>query len=155
MKVSDLYRLLEGKTILQMRILPMAKGNTIDAELELKSNDSLVLMIEAIDAPEGIVTRATARRVSAECRRGTMTVDAEGNPFPHLKPDSTGVCVFCGDGAKEPPPEAIEKPITEDRIETVGCALHGSHKLTVHPDGSYAKPDCEMFGVHDPGADPE
>lgn len=81
----------------------------------------------------------------AVCHRGTMMMDASGDFFPHVPDPTSGICIHCGDGAPPPPPEAFEKKPEGNRIETVGCAEHGSHKLEVRPDGSYDKPDCAMF----------
>lgn len=99
-------------------------------------------IIMSLDTGEVYVKKMRSKKPTdlqpTMCRRA-----GEPSDEPHHR--IGGVCAYCGDGQKPPPPEAYEKPVTENRIETIPCAEHGFHSLTVRPDGSYDKPDCAMF----------
>ena len=150
---NKVIQTLMNTMIIQSQITTPVEGHIVEMVMKRKNPASSFMMIEFVSiADEGKpdkvvdVEEFRVRRVPASCRRGTAEVDANGQPFAHMRPPETGVCIFCGDGQKPAPPE---KPITEDRLETVMCAHHGFHKLIVHPDGSYDKPDCPMFKSED------
>jgi hypothetical protein len=134
--------------VMKSIILGAIRGLVSSGDAPPPTADEKIFMHPSVPHPLPPEKPLVQRKIiiqNATCRRGLKSADDSGAPFPHVRPPETGVCIFCGDGQREAPPEAVEPPIPEIRHETVGCSEHGSHKIEVRRDGSYDMPDCEAF----------
>jgi hypothetical protein len=148
--MNDIVGFLKTKFVIQSTIMTPPEGNVVEMVMKRKAVGSQFLMLELIPADQfkkelnaaAVEHLDTVDRVAnGACRRGSATADNNGIPFSHVIPPETKVCVWCGFGAKTGSVEVIP----ETREETIPCAEHGAHKIAVRQDGSYDKPDCELF----------